>query len=186
MARRWKLRQEFMSGGDIWLGGHRPGEPPRVKLTAEDPYVEGDEYRIYDGTVLREVKPLPSVEDKKDALSALKAASDAGSPIPTAKPSKAAEKDEDEDEGDALEVLKVEPADTPEPPEPEELVLDSDFESEEDEINLPTLEELEEMTRSELERLATQLGVLDDIDGSGSGGYVTVPDFQNYLAGLLG
>jgi len=177
--KRFKLKNEFLNGGEVWLGGHRAGEPERVCLTKAAPYVDGDEYGIYEGTVLREVPPVPSVEEKSSGLAALKAKKDSGEPL------KATEVvEEAEPESDVLED-DMEMSEAPEPPEPEDLTLDSDTEEEGDSVKLPSAKELEEMTRSELERLALQLGVLDEIDGTGSGQYKTVPDFRDYLTDLL-
>lgn len=204
MAKKFKLKREYMNGGDVHLGGHRDNQPDRVTLTSDDPYVEGDAYEIYVPSILREVPQDPSVEEKSDALKKFAAKftdEDSGDPEPEEKEDggeqaqeeveeKPDDVDIDTENFEEVEEVEVEDlltdfenADAPQVEEGDELTLDS--EDDEDGEPLPSVDELEDMNRSELEALALQMGVLDDIEGTGSGGYITVSDFNEHLAPLL-
>lgn len=180
--RRFKLKAEFMNGGDVHVGGFREGQPDRVTLSEDSPYVEGGEYAVYVPDVLREVEPLPTVEEKMGALKSLAAKASKGESIEM---KEEADEPESEDEPTVDEIMSThEPAEEPTVEEGDELPLESEDDADALE-HLPSVDELEDMNRSELENLALKLGILDDIEGSGSGGYITVPDFREQLEPLL-
>lgn len=201
MAKKFKLKRAYMNGGDVHLGGHRDNQPDRVTLTSDDPYVEGDDYEIYVPSILREVPQDPSVEEKSEAIQKFadkltKNSSGSSEDQESVDTPEDVEKEEepnvelDAEEREELEEVGVEDilsdfeyADEPEVEEGDELTLDSEEEG--DGEPLPLVSELEDMNRSELEALSLQMGVLDDIEGTGSGGYITVSDFNDHLTPLL-
>jgi len=183
MAKRLRLRKDYP--GEVFLGSYEKNQPVRISLTQNQPFVdtalrkkglsddaveaELGRYEIYIPEILVQAPvPVPLA----DLKSTVKAAVSAPAPAPAKDPEPAPEEEPEEEE----EEEEEEPA-------PEDLAEDSE-DLQVDEMEAPELPDpaaLKEMPRDELVALAEQLGVVDDVEGTGANGYVTVPDLRRFL-----
>lgn len=186
MAKRLRLRKNYP--GEVFLGSYEKNQPERISLSASSPFVDlalrkrglTDEqieaaipqYEIYvPEFLLWAPMPVP-LADVAKSVKAVAAA-----------PAPEVEDEEEEEEEAEEEEEEEEEAEAEEEEELEDIVGDSeDLPVDEEEVpELPSQATMQEMTRDELARLSEQLGVVDDIDGTGANGYVTVPDLRRFL-----
>jgi len=184
MKNRLRLRRD--QSGQVFLGSYEYNQPERISLTQDQPFVDEalrakgftaeeieeqmEGYEIYVPQILARVpQPVPA----SDLAAELQAA--VSDPEPDPEPEDLAEETEDpaeeDDEDDEDDVAPEDIAD-----DPEELQVD-DF----NDVQVPPVSEIKEMTRDDLAGLAERLGVENEIEGTGANGYVTVPDLRRFL-----
>jgi hypothetical protein len=175
MSKRLRLRKN--QTGEVFLGSYEPNQPERIALSAATPFVD---------TALRKRGLTDEqIEAEMQKYDIYIPEFLFWAPVPGAVPVPVLELDIElppEEESEA-EESEAEMDEVSEPESLEDVVGDSeDLQVDEPEApELPTQSAMAEMTRDELVRLAEQLGVESDIEGSGANGYVTVPDLRRFL-----
>lgn len=143
------------------LGGYGAGDPPVVYLDAKNPTVTGDAYAIYLPLgILREVTPQATVKTAARTLLEGRGKVSAPSAQTLA-----------EEAMDRLTPIPASPPVLPEEVLPVEEIAQ----------RTPAPEDLERMSRPELEDLARRLGVWDKVPGSGPNGYRNTEDLLRYF-----
>lgn len=157
------------------LGGYGKDDPPRITVKGSDPYIYNDQpdvdkYEVYVGTILRKM-PVPaeikSVQANIDSIADM-IESDGELEVAVA-PAPLAESTIRRAESKASDPVVVEP---PQEVEAEEVDLKT---------QIPPKGKLSSMKRDELSALANEIGEWDNIEASGTDGYVTKGDIIEHL-----
>jgi hypothetical protein len=155
---RWELLPEYRKDPKmvVYVGGYRPGEGKRVALSAKSPFVEGEAYAKYEGTILRRVGTSVGSKAKEGLRKLIQSAR------PVVEEVAADTTDLEADEPEL--VMVVEAAPVPVAPTPEVIM------KEEPEFLLPPLETLSSQPKAALMSIVERLGLVEKIIPTGAAG----------------
>lgn len=176
MSQDYKIRRDVI--GEVYVGAWAENQPQRLLLTPKQPSVrkglellgwdtakinaEIPKYKVYVPVTLVPdfTQDRLDISNMKKMLLPKKVE---GVQLPT--------------EAEAKAAVTPEPAkELAAPPEAESLELAKISDSE-----VPHPRDIAEMSRDELEEVATRFDILENIKGNGSNGYRTVKDFKKFM-----